>query len=151
MDNQAMKTCNVCGETKPLSDYYPTQFKSKQFPDKIYYHGKCKSCFIKEKQKDYTPEKGRDKNLRHSYGITLQEYNQMLTNQDSKCATCGTTEPGGRKSGRGGGADVFVVDHCHKTGEVRGLLCHSCNRSMGLLGDNVSILSEMIKYLQNHQ
>jgi len=146
-----MKTCNVCGETKPLSEYYPTQFKSKEFPDKIYYHGKCKSCFIKAKQKDYTPEKGRDKNLRYNYGITLEEYNILLSNQEGKCATCGTTEPGGRKSGRGGGTNVFVVDHCHDTGKVRGLLCHSCNRAMGLLGDNVNIIESMIKYLEQYE
>ena len=151
LNNQTMKTCNVCGETKPLSEYYPTQFKSKEFPDKIYYHGKCKSCFIKAKQKDYTPEKGRDKNLRYNYGITLEEYNTLLSNQNGKCATCGTTEPGGRKSGRGGGTNVFVVDHCHDTGKVRGLLCHSCNRAMGLLGDNVSVIESMIKYLEQHE
>ena len=142
-----MKTCNVCGETKSLSDYYPTQFKSKEFPDKVYYHGKCKSCFIKAKQKDYTPEKGRDKNLKRCYGISLNEYNEMLEKQNNKCATCGTTEPGGRKSGRGGGADVFVVDHCHDTGKVRGLLCYSCNRALGLLGDNTQTIQSMIDYL----
>ena len=147
LNNQTMKTCNVCGETKSLSDYYPTQFKSKEFPDKVYYHGKCKSCFIKAKQKDYTPEKGRDKNLKRCYGISLNEYNEMLEKQNNKCMTCGTTKPGGRKSGRGGGADVFVVDHCHDTGKVRGLLCYSCNRTLGLVGDNTQILHKMINYL----
>lgn len=150
MNNPTMKTCNVCGQIKPLLDYYPTRFKSKEFPDKIYYHGKCKSCFIKAKQKDYTPEKGRDKNLRYNYGITLEQYNILLEEQNGKCATCETTEPGGRKSGRGGGTNVFVVDHCHKTGAVRGLLCHSCNRAMGLLGDNINVIESMIEYLQGH-
>jgi hypothetical protein len=146
-----MKTCNVCGETKSLSDYYSTKFKSKQFPDKIYYHGKCKSCFIKEKQKDYTPEKGRDKNLKHLYGITLQEYNTLLEQQNHRCAICESTDPKGRKSGRGGGVDVFYVDHDHNTGKVRGLLCNVCNRTMGYVGENSGVLEEMIKYLQTHK
>jgi hypothetical protein len=138
-----MRTCNICGETKPLTEYY---FNNRGYP-----HGKCKSCYVKKQQENYTPEKGRDKNLRHAYGITLQEYNEMLEEQDHKCATCGTTEPGGRKSGRGGGTNVFVVDHCHDTGKVRGLLCHSCNRAMGLLGDNVSVIESMIKYLEEYE
>lgn len=150
LNNQTMKTCKVCGEAKPLSEYYPTQFKSKEFPDKTYYHGKCKSCFVKKQQKNYTPEKGRDKNLRHFYGISLNEYNEMLEKQNNKCMTCGTTEPGGRKSGRGGGADVFVVDHDHETGKVRGLLCYNCNRTLGLLGENTQTLQSMIEYLNTH-
>jgi len=142
-----MRTCNICNKSKPLTEFYQTVRNGKPYG----YHGKCKSCYVKKQQENYTPEKGRDKNLRHSYGITIQEYNEMLDYQNGKCATCGTTEPGGRKSGRGGGTNVFVVDHCHTTGKVRGLLCHSCNRAMGLLGDNVHIIEEMIKYLQKHQ
>ena len=145
-----MKTCNVCGKEKPLTGYYQTTFKSKEFPDKIYYHGKCKECYIEFKQKDYTPEKGRDKNLRHKYGITLEEYSVLLNNQNGKCATCGSTDPAGRKSGRGGSANVFVVDHCHKTGKVRGILCHRCNRAMGVIGDNISTLQAMIEYLSTN-
>ena len=137
-----MRTCNICGETKALTEYYVN--------NKGNLHGKCKKCYVKKQQENYTPEKGRDKNLRYNYGITLEEYNTLLSNQDGKCATCGTTEPGGRKSGRGGGTNVFV-DHCHDTGKVRGLLCHSCNRAMGLLGDNVSVIESMIKYLESYE
>jgi hypothetical protein len=143
MDKTALRTCNICAETKPLTEYY---FNNRGYP-----HGKCKSCYIKIKQKDYTPEKGRDKNLRHKYGITLEEYNNLLEKQDNKCAICLSTDPAGRKSGRGGSANVFVVDHCHKTEKVRGILCHRCNRSMGVIGDNINTLQEMIKYLQKHQ
>lgn len=151
MNNQTMKTCNVCGETKPILEYYPTKFKSKEFPDKVYYHGKCKACFIKAKQKDYTPEKGRDKNLRHLYGITLQEYNALLEKQNNRCAICKTTDPKGRKSGRGGAVEVFYVDHDHETGNVRGLLCNICNRTIGYIGENSGVLEEMIKYLEQHK
>ena len=74
-----MKTCNVCGEIKPLLDYYPTRFKSKEFPDKIYYHGKCKSCFIKTKQIDverllYTVHMGMPVKL----GASASQYDRRL-------------------------------------------------------------------------
>jgi hypothetical protein len=142
-----MKTCKICNQPKPLTEFYQTVRNGEPYG----HHGKCKSCYIKKQQKNYDPIKKRDENLKRLYGIGLNEYNQMLDKQNGKCATCETTEPGGRKSGRGGGTNVFVVDHCHTTGEVRGLLCHSCNRSMGLLGDNISVLEEMIKYIQKHQ
>ena len=142
-----MRTCKICNQPKPLTDFYQTVRNGKPYG----HHGKCKSCYVKKQQEKYDPIKKRDENLKRIYGIGIKEYNTLLEQQNGRCATCGTTEPGGRKSGRGGGTNVFVVDHCHNTGEVRGLLCHSCNRAMGLLGDNVNIIGEMIKYLQKHQ
>ena len=138
-----MRTCKVCGEAKPLTEYY---FNNRGYP-----HGKCKKCYIKKGQDKYDPLKRRNQNLKRCYGITLNEYNEMMEKQDGKCSICGTDEPGGRKSGRGGGADVFVVDHCHDTGKVRGLLCHGCNRAMGLLGDNIQTLQSMVEYLNLHK
>ena len=124
-----MRTCNICGETKALTEYYVN--------NKGNLHGKCKKCYVKKQQDKYDPLKKRNENLKRCYGITLEEYNTLLSNQDGKCATCGT--------------NVFVVDHCHDTGKVRGLLCHSCNRAMGLLGDNVSVIESMIRYLESYE
>lgn len=142
-----MKTCKICNMLKPLSEFYQTVRNGKPYG----YHGKCKSCYIKKQQKNYDPIKKRDENLKRLYGIGLNDYNNLLDKQNGKCATCGTTEPKGRKSGRGGAIDVFYVDHDHSTGKVRGLLCNVCNRTMGYVGDNISTLEEMIKYLQKHQ
>ena len=139
-----MKTCKICKKEKSLNEFYETKRNGVAYG----YHGKCKECYVKKQQENYDPLKKRNENLKRCYGITLNEYNEMLEKQNGKCAICGTTETKGRKSGRGGGADVFAVDHCHDTGDVRGLLCHSCNRAMGLLGDNTHILQSMIEYLQ---
>ena len=142
-----MKTCKICNQPKPLTEFYQTVRNGEPYG----HHGKCKSCYIKKQQKNYDPIKKRDENLKRLYGIGLNEYNNLLDNQNGKCAICGTTEPGGRKSGRGGAVDVFYVDHDHKTEKVRGLLCNVCNRTMWYVGENSGVLEEMIKYLQKHQ
>ena len=66
----------------------------------------------------------------------------MLAEQDNQCAICKTTEPGGRHT-----TDYFVVDHCHSTNKVRGVLCNNCNTALGLVGDNIDTLHKMIAYL----
>ncbi len=142
-----MKVCNICGESKPLSAYYTTRFKSVSDPTKKYYHGKCKKCYIKKGQEIYDPVKNRDYNLQYRYGITLEEYNTMLEEQNGECAVCGTDDPKGRQSGRGK-VKGFYVDHNHETGEIRGLLCNNCNRSIGLFNDDPSILEKAVLYLR---
>lgn len=83
----------------------------------------------------------RDRQLRKDYGITLTEYESMLRLQHMKCAIC-------RKESCASGKN-FAVDHNHKTGKVRGLLCMLCNNSLGGFRDNVRLLKRAIKYLEN--
>jgi hypothetical protein len=94
------------------------------------------------------PEKDRigrrNGRLRRQYGITPEQYDQMLAAQDGKCAICGTTDPGPVRVGQ----PAFRVDHCHKSGAIRGLLCHNCNSGMGLLGDSTERLEAAAAYLR---
>ena len=69
-----------------------------------------------KKKKDY-----RDSFLRRTYGISSEEYEKILKDQKGRCAICGRF-PSRRR---------LDVDHNHVTGEVRGLLCHRCNRGLG--------------------
>lgn len=78
--------------------------------------------------------------LPNTYGITVEEYETMLQSQNNACAICSTTTPTGKWK-------VFAVDHCHKTGRARGLLCNECNRGMGLLGDSPERLQKAVDYL----
>lgn len=79
--------------------------------------------------------------LKASYGITPDDYARMYKRQNGKCAICRTPDPGqGRKH--------LCIDHDHKTGVVRGLLCHTCNRALGLLSDSVKVLDTASKYLK---
>jgi hypothetical protein len=75
--------------------------------------------------------------LKSRYGITPEDYDQMLKEQNGVCAICKV-----RKK------EKLHIDHDHKTGRVRGLLCGACNRALGLLKDNTDFLNKAIEYLQ---
>ena len=132
------KTCTKCGITKEITEFYKRG--GKVSPNSRKNH--CKDCEKKRVSESYweDPSKSRNNDLKRLYGITLNEYNQMLVDQNHKCITCGTTDPGG-KHGK------FMVDHCHSTGEVRGLLCKSCNIALGEVKDNRQTLLNMVEYL----
>ena len=87
---------------------------------------------------DAHPGRKRDYHLRHLYGMSLVDFNEKLTAQSGGCAICG---------GPPGGKGVFHVDHDHKMGKIRGLLCHSCNLMLGQARDDQSILKLAIEYL----
>jgi hypothetical protein len=74
------------------------------------------------------------------YGITLEQYNMLLEEQNGACAICGTK------------SDSYLsVDHDHKTKIVRGLLCQSCNIALGLLHDDIGLGERAIEYLSRRR
>lgn len=73
------------------------------------------------------------------YGIDAAAYDEMLRGQNGVCAICLTATPGGR---------FFCVDHCHRTGRVRGLLCTHCNHGLGKFADSTANLERAINYLK---
>ena len=79
--------------------------------------------------------------MTRNYGIGLDEYNTMFTNQQGKCAICSGEPPKNQHKKR------LNIDHCHATGKVRGLLCDACNRAIGLLKDSPDLLNKAISYL----
>ena len=74
------------------------------------------------------------------YGLTPAEFDAMLDAQGRVCAICGTDKPSKRDN-------TFRIDHCHKTGNVRGLLCMKCNSALGMLQDSIPSLQKAIEYL----
>ena len=75
-------------------------------------------------------------------GLTLEEYDQLLSSQGGVCAICKTPpKPGGRR---------LNVDHDHKTGKVRGLLCHRCNRALPWMSDSSDRLRAAADYLEQY-
>jgi hypothetical protein len=87
--------------------------------------------------RDNNPDKRRATNRKSLYGITDDRYQEMVTDQGGRCLIC--KEPPSKKS--------LAVDHCHKTGKVRGLLCHMCNLALGGFKDNPELLKSAIAYL----
>lgn len=87
--------------------------------------------------------------LTRKYGITLGQYEQLYALQDGCCRICGGDTPNRNwKDGRKQWMKLFV-DHDHKTGKVRGLLCNTCNVGLAALKENVDILKSAIQYLES--
>lgn len=85
-------------------------------------------------------EKEKNRKLKKKYGITIEDYKKMVLAQDNLCAICGSNSD--KKS--------LHVDHCHKTGKVRELLCARCNTTLGRLNDDINLIKKMSLYLQRH-
>lgn len=77
--------------------------------------------------------------LKIKYGITMQEYEELLKKQDYRCAICGSYNKTRERR--------LAVDHSHETGKVRGLLCGSCNVGIGSLKEDKQIFENAIEYL----
>lgn len=124
-----------------------------KYPQGYFHAKKCKHC-----GKEFTPKSPSelyccdacknygitDAYYRRTYHISLEEYIDMAEKQNFVCAICGEENfaMGVNHSG------CLVVDHDHKTGEVRGLLCHNCNRALGLFQDNPDLIQRAAKYLK---
>ena len=94
-----------------------------------------------EKHKQYAanwlakrPDYYKEDNLKRKYGLTLRQWEEMKEAQNGLCLICKKNE-------------ATDVDHCHDTQKLRGLLCNPCNRAIGLLHHEVSILQNAIEYL----
>jgi hypothetical protein len=142
-----VKTCTKCGQAKPLAEFWPDRSK------KNGYMARCKTCKAKavreyraanpdlDKKRYWADRDGeRERHLIRKYGITLADYADMLESQGGKCAICGRPAPADR---------TLDVDHDHKTNEVRGLLCTSCNRMLGHSGDSADRLEAGAAYLRS--
>mgnify|MGYP000857438858 FL=1 len=92
-----------------------------------------------ERMRDISRRSERKRKLRESYGLTLEEYNTILDAQNNLCAICKQINTSSRD---------WHVDHCHKTGKVRGILCSHCNLMLGHATDNVLTLHSAINYLK---
>ena len=89
--------------------------------------------------------KGRDYWLRSNYGLTLEEYNILHDAQGGLCVVCYRPET---RRGRDNKTLPLVVDHSHTSNRFRGLLCHACNVSLGLLDENPDRMRALAVYIE---
>lgn len=101
---------------------------------RLYKHGR--SDRTKSGYYDYH----REMHLKRKYNLSVEEYNAMIEAQNNQCAIC-NYEFGQRKG------DIHV-DHCHTSGQVRGLLCDKCNRGLGYFNDNTEALINASNYIK---
>lgn len=160
-----MKSCSKCGSVD--ADFY----KDKNFKDG--FRSICKSCDklkatkwnkvnkeahanhelkyrtlnpkqMKENKQKYVKENPasiKNSALKYTYGIGLEEFNLLKSQQNNCCAICATNEKD---------LDVkLCVDHCHKTGKIRGILCTRCNLALGFIKEDIEALQKAINYLKD--
>lgn len=126
------KVCKDCGETKDLSKFP----KNKEMVDG--HINFCNPCrYKKYAKKRNKTDKYWAYQLQWKYGLSLEDYKEMVEKQDGRCAICGKI-PNYR----------LCVDHRHDTGKVRGLLCRTCNKAIGQLGDTPYALERALRYLE---
>lgn len=140
-----MRICILCKTAKPFEDFYDG-FKAKKQRDstnKKYLNSRCKECDnarVKIYRKNNKQRIRKQMLIRHrfrEYGLTEEQYNNMVLSQNNLCAICNNTSKN----------KALAIDHNHKTGEVRGLLCQNCNLAIGLFKENIIILNKAIEYL----
>lgn len=156
--------CVSCYQTW-WKETHPEQFKarprrkSRCHPDKnVLARGLCSTCYRtwwraqpgnleieqarnavaqRKKYQDRTPEERRAIVIRR-HGLTRAEFDRMVADQGGGCAACGGV-PAKRP---------LQIDHCHDTGQIRGILCGNCNSALGHAKDDVARLESLIVYLK---
>ena len=101
---------------------------------------KASSKKYRENNKEKFISCNRRSYLKREYGVTPEKYDEMQDCQSNSCAICHRHQSKLNVK--------LAIDHCHKTGKVRGLLCQACNRSLGGFNDNIILLTNAILYLQ---
>jgi hypothetical protein len=154
------KCCAKCGQTKDVSEFH----REPRALDGLKTY--CRTCVaayhkayrlrpevkrrrteanrVYRKAYDQRPESRalkRNHLLKNKYGITSDDYDRMLEEQGGRCAICGTDKPQGMHR-------RLNVDHDHKTGVVRGLVCYECNVGLGKFRDDTDVLRNAIRYLE---
>jgi hypothetical protein len=154
------KFCTQCRETKPIADFAPDKRKKSGLSSAC---KECRATQSREWRRNH-PEQNRKWALvqwhkkprvsRHAlhikrmFGMSADDYKNLLDFQGGVCAICGQKET--RHSSNGKDFLPLAVDHDHKTGRVRGLLCSRCNTAIGYFDDDVVVIEKALVYLKEH-
>lgn len=137
------KKCPKCNVSKDTNDFHKNRSTKDGFARIC---RDCKNSMARDRREKF-PLSKRESDLKRRYGMSLTEYDNLYEKQGGVCAICSNKETAihsntGRKK-------MMSVDHCHKTGEIRGLLCSKCNRGIGYFNDNIDLLNKAIDYLKD--
>lgn len=146
INTDGLKTCSKCKLVKPLDQFF--NYKRGKFGKEA----TCKDCknIYQRSLLANNPEykKRRDKNnadsfRRRKYGLTTEQIKKLLDSQNRCCAICNILLD------RSESIKIPHIDHCHQSGEVRGILCSRCNTGLGSFRDSAEFLSSAISYLRD--
>lgn len=130
------KDCSLEARSQEDLDLFRTDYTMKYNKANL-----CKVCDTIRGRKYFRDESKRlNTYYKRYYNITYKEVQLLKNKQNHRCKICDKPEGESQLS-------KFVVDHCHTTGDVRGILCGKCNTAIGHLGDDVAILARAIEYL----
>lgn len=134
-DVDGRRVCRVCRQAKLLEDFA----RDRERPKRL-----CRECDGKRRNEAYYAERDsgetRWKQILKSYGVTREQWEAQWRAQKERCACCETQDPG---CSRG-----WQTEHCHATGNFRGITCQPCNRMLGAARDSIGILRAGIAYLE---
>lgn len=127
---KSSKVCPKCGIISPLDNFYKSSVSLSGL------QSWCKQC---------SSDSTRESDFKLKYGLTVSLYYLILKEQDNKCDCCDKIIYSKDESPKQ--TLTAHVDHCHKTGRIRGLLCGACNSGIGHLGDNKEGLERALAYV----
>lgn len=130
--------CKKCGQVQALQEFRPLKLPRRRWTCRTCHRERCREL------RDLKQAERRAYHQRHRckrFGITTDDYDRMLADQDGLCAIC--TRPLGSRG--------QTIDHCHATGRVRGIVHSHCNLVIGNASDDIDVLRGAITYLQKHQ
>lgn len=134
------KYCFKCCTAKPRTEFN----KNKYMYDGV--NNRCRLCSkvweTEYRKSDESKRRKRYQHLRDMFGMSPEDYEKLIEEQNNQCKICG-------KNGKDCRYKVLVVDHCHATGKIRGLLCDRCNIGLGKFKDNLALLDSAAKYLRD--
>jgi hypothetical protein len=130
---QGLAYCSRCKEEKPVSEFTPV--KGRTYGTRH----QCKPCYA------YLERHRKRKTNLGRYGLTRAEYDALVAKHDGLCDICRKPET---KVSKYGSPHDLSIDHCHKTGKIRGFLCQVCNKGLGLFYDDPERLEKAAEYLR---
>lgn len=139
------KRCAPCYNRQHLKEWYAKNREQSITKAKTYYaKTRERRLQVAKERRDAMSPTERNKNnrqiaLKRKYGLTLEQYEQMVVAQDGRCFLCGYKPPEGAR---------LAVDHCHATKTVRKLLCDICNRSLGIIERDPTWVDRALLYLK---
>lgn len=138
--NVLRSQCKDCKKLTELSYEQRVEIIQKRKAQREPYLEKTKTRVKEYQSKPTTKEKRLHYYLTTYFGITKEDYNNLLKEQNHTCAICNKVDPTPNRR--------LAVDHNHKTNEIRGLLCGKCNIALGLFDDNTDLMLKAIEYLK---